>query len=288
MEQYIISGENATILVDLVDSAGNFLVPDNSLYSYKITDNTGKVLQEESDISLEPLPEEPSPEEPSGEQDNSLRTEDTEVLKDQDNSLRTEDTEVLKDQVLIETTDVTNTKEEGNIFSLRYVYVTFKSKGKPYKLRKIYNIIDEFYFTATPNDVRDVFGVSDSELPDDSIDLVKNYIILSTKMGDIFTNAIKAGDLSNIRANRLLVLTTALSLFNSIRLRLVESESSGTNSYLRSLKYANLDELEQAIKDEIADIEEDITGIADISMENYTPYHLGTRSPDAITGEEVS
>ena len=39
---------------------------------------------------------------------------------------------------------------------------------------------------------------------------------------------------------------------------------------------------------EIADIEEDITGIADISMENYTPYHLGTRSPDAITGEEVS
>lgn len=273
MEQYIVSGENATILVDLVDSAGNFLVPDNSLYSYKITDNTGKVLQEESNISLEPSPEEPSPEEPSEEQDNSLRTEDTEVLKD---------------QVLIETTDVTNTKEEGNIFSLRYVYVTFKSRGKPYKLRKIYNIIDEFYFTATPNDVRDVFGVSDSELSDDSIDLVKNYIILSTKMGDIFTNAIKAGDLSNIRANRLLVLTTALSLFNSIRLRLVESESSGTNSYLRSLKYANLDELEQAIKDEIADIEEDITGIADISMENYTPYHLGTRSPDAITGEEVS
>lgn len=253
MEHYVISGENATILVDLIDSAGNFLVPDDSLYSYKITDNKGEVLQEEQEVSIESASE-----------------------------------DSLKDQILIEANELTNTKGEEEIFSSRYVYVTFTSNGKPYRIRKNYKVINDLYFTATQAEVREVFGVSESELPDDSIDLVKNYIILSTKMGNSFTDAITASDLSNIRANRLLVLTTALSLFNSIRLRLVESESSGTNSYLRSLKYANLDELEQAIKDEIADIEEDITGIADISMENYTPYHLGTRSPDAITGEEVS
>lgn len=252
MEQYIIAGEAASILVDLIDSTGNYLVPDDSLYSYKITNSKGEVLQEEQEVSIE------APSEDS-----------------------------LKDQVIIEANEVTNTKADDELFSVRYVIVTFNSNGKPYRLRKVYRLTNELYFTATESDVRDVFGVDESELPDSSIDLVTNYIKLNQKLGEPFVNAIISGDLSNIRANRLLALTTALSMFNSIYLRLVESESSGTNSYLRSLKYANLDELKQAIKDEIADLENDLTGLLDTGMDNYTPYHLGTRSPDAITGEEA-
>lgn len=252
MNQYVTAGESASILIDLIDQAGNYLVPDDSLYSYKIINSKGEVLQEEQEVSIESVSE-----------------------------------DSLKDQVIIESNEVANTKSEEEIFSVRYVYVTFTSNGKPYKLKKIYRVVDPVYFTAEPQDVRDVFGVSSSELDDESIDLMENYINLSTKMGEVFVEAISSGDLSNIRANRLLVLTTALNLFNSIRLRLVESESSGTNSYLRSLKYSNLEELKQAIKDEIASLEEDLTGLADNITDNYVPYHLGTRSPDAITGEEA-
>lgn len=255
MEQYVISGESALISIDLTNSDGDYIVPDDSVYSYKITDNKGNILQSEQDVTIE-----------SGGSG--------------------EDNLVLKDQVIIQTDEETNTKEESSLFATRYVIVTFNSSGRPYRVKKTYKISDELYYTANKQEVRDVFGVSESELPDESIDLNTTYFEIVSSLGEVFTNAILAEDLSNFRANRLLVLKTALKLFNSLKLRLVESESSGTNKYLRNLKYANLEELKAAIEDEIAALEENLTGASTALTENYTPFHLGTQSPDPITGEE--
>ena len=48
---YLVENEEAIITIDLTHD-GQFVTADNSLYSYKLTDNQGNTIVEEKDITI--------------------------------------------------------------------------------------------------------------------------------------------------------------------------------------------------------------------------------------------
>lgn len=244
---YIISNEDSSIAINFVCN-GEFIVPDDSLYSYKIIKNSGEVVVSEEGLLV--------PEEHKDWVSISLKAED-------------------------------NILPEGELFEDRYVVVLYQYKGTTIRSKTPYRLIDEPYFTASVADVRNIFGINEGELSDDELDMTEVYLDMTGKLNEEFTEALKSGGRANFRANRALALQAALNIFTSLRLRIAESEKSGTNTFLRNLKNIDWEGLKSDLEDELAGILEDITGESETYIDNYNPIVLGARSPDAVTGEEA-
>lgn len=249
MTVYAIANEAITIPVDFI-LGGEFVTPDDYTYSYKLIDNKQTVLQSEENVII---PE-----------------------------------EGLKDRALIKVEASSNNKLPEKVFEDRYIIITFTSGGNPVRIKSPYRIVDEYFYTASVQDVRNVFGINESELGDDEVDLVETYLEAQISLGEPFMEAILDSGKPNFRANRILVLRQALKVFPSLRLRIAESESSGTNSFLRNLKNIDWDELKSNLENELAALEEDLTGESEEVIDNYDPFYVGPQSPDVITGEEAS
>lgn len=247
--QYAIADEDNTIPVDLM-VGDQYVSPDDLLYSYKVIDNKNKVLVSEQDVSI---PEDAT----------------------------------LKDRVLISTNPDVNTLEEGSVFGDRYIIVNFNYEGLPVRIRSQYRVIKDFFYSADVNSVRKIFGINESELADDELDMNNIYIQAYLALGETFEEAILSTGKANYRANRIMTLRGALSIFSAIRLLIAESQSSGTNTFLRNLKNIDWDALKDDLENELADLEADIMGESTDVIDNYTPYAFGTRTPDVITGEEA-
>lgn len=243
---YLISNEDSQIAVNLICN-GDFVVPDDSLYSYKIMKNSGEVVYSEDAL---------------------------EVPEDH------------KDWVSIPISADQNILPEGVLFEDRYIVILFTYKGNTVRLKTPYRLIEEPYFTASVKDVRNIFGINDGELSDDELDMTEVYLTMYGNLGEEFAEALKSGNKSNFRANRAIAIQAALNIFNSLRLRVAESEKSGTNTFLRNLKIVDWDALKNDLEEELSGILEDITGESELYVDNYTPFSLGARSPDAVTGEE--
>lgn len=244
---YIISNEDSSIAVDFTCN-GEFIVPDESLYSYKIINNSGVVIKSEEGLT--------TPEEHGDWVSIPLSADDNVLLGEE-------------------------------LFEDRSVIVTYQYRGSTLRSKVLYRLIQEPYFTASVADVRNIFGINEGELSDDELDMTEVYLSMIGKLNEEFTEALKSGSRANFRANRAIALQAALDIFTSIRLRVAESEKSGTNTFLRNLKNIDWDSLKNQLEDELAGILEDITGESETYVDNYNPIVLGARSPDAITGEEA-
>jgi hypothetical protein len=243
---YLIENEEAIITIDLVFD-GQFVTADNSEYSYKVIDNQGNVINEETTVTIpDELPQD-------------------------------------KVAIVIEAAD--NVLNDNSLFEDRYVIVKFLHNGGQVRLRKHLRLIREPYFTASVKDVRNIYGINAGELPDDDLDMTEVYLSMLAALGDSFSEALKSGGRANFRANRALALQAALGIFSSLRLRVAESEKSGTNTFLRNLRNISWDGLKAELENELSGLIEDITGDATLYVDNYSPISLGSRSPDAITGE---
>lgn len=242
---YLIENEDAILAMDLIHG-GEFVVPDNSTYSYKVTNSSGEIIHQE---------------------------EEAPVAEDH------------KDRATIYIPAEANILAEGKLFEDRYIAVTFLYNGGQVRLRKSVRLIKEPYFTASVKDVRSIYGINEGELPDEDLDMTEVYLTMLAALGDDFSEALKSGDRSNFRANRAIALQAALDIFSSLRLRVAESEKSGTNTFLRNLRNIDWNALKAELENELAGLIEDITGEATAYVDNYSPIALGLRSPDAITGE---
>lgn len=247
--QYAIADENNTIPVDLM-VGDQYVSPDDLLYSYKIIDNKNNILDSEQDVSI---PEDAT----------------------------------LKDRVLIATNPDVNKLEEDSVFGDRFIIVTFNYQNSPVRIRSQYRIIKDLFYKADVASVRNVFGINESELSDDEFDMNDIYIQAYMDLGEAFEEAILSTGKGNYRANRILTLRAALSIFSAIRLRIAESQSSGTNTFLRNLKNIDWDALKDDLENELADLENDILGESGDVVDNYTPFAFGSRTPDVITGSEA-
>lgn len=174
---------------------------------------------------------------------------------------------------------------EGDLFDSRIVEISFRVDGKSYTLRDSYRITDFYYFTATPKDVRDYYGLNNGELTDDDIDLTEVYLQLVKKHGPVFTDSLKQAGVANLRANRLLVLKGVVQVFPSVRLRVNQEENDGSSKFLRYLNKINWNDLLDRALAEIEELEADLTGEGNIAYTEYSPFFLGAIR-DAITGED--
>lgn len=233
----------------------DFVSPDDGSYSYKVRSMDGTILLE-GNVSIET-------EDDYGE-------EDTE--------------EVVIDHSSFTIPAAINTME-GDLFDSRIVEISFRVDGKSYTLRDSYRITDFYYFTATPKDVRDYYGLNNGELTDDDIDLTEVYLQLVKKHGSVFTDSLKQAGVANLRANRLIVLKGVVQVFPSVRLRVNQEENDGSSKFLRYLNKINWDDLLDRALAEIEELEADLTGEGNVAYTEYNPFFLGAVR-DAITGED--
>ena len=243
--EYLINNESALISVDLVQG-GQYVTPDDSLFSFKIINSSNEIIYSQEAVSV---------------------GEDT------------------KDRAIINIPSEYNTLSEGALFEDRFVIVSFIYKAGQVRLKKAYRLINEPNFTTTVNDVRNIYGINEGELPDEDLDMTEIYLTMLAANGESFAEALKSNTRANFRANRAIALQAALNIFTSLRLRVAESEKSGTNTFLRNLRNIDWEALRAELENELTGLIEDITGEAVNYVDNYSPIVLGSRSPDAITGE---
>lgn len=233
----------------------DFVSPDDGSYSYKVRSMDGTILLE-GNVSIE--------------------TED---------DYGEEATEgVVIDHSSFTIPAAINTME-GDLFDSRIVEISFRVDGKSYTLRDSYRITDFYYFTATPKDVRDYYGLNNGELTDEDIDLTEVYLQLVKKHGSVFTDSLKQAGVANLRANRLIVLKGVVQVFPSVRLRVNQEENDGSSKFLRYLNKINWDDLLDRALAEIEELEADLTGEGNVAYTEYSPFFLGAVR-DAITGED--
>lgn len=77
---------------------------------------------------------------------------------------------------------------------LRYCTTEFVYDGKTYILRDFYFLRSELNFPLSPNDVRAALGLSSSELPDASIDIIHSYDQVQLDLPDVsLSNILETG-----------------------------------------------------------------------------------------------
>ena len=130
--------------------------------------------------------------------------------------------------------------------------------GKVVTFKEQYRVSKIPAYTTTKDNVRLVFGLNDSDLSNDLIDLDSCYFELLTKYPSL-EEWFKGGGINAIKANRILTLTCALSFSNGLRLLAVASESDGTSKMTRFEKAMDFDEQINAAKAELDDLIDELT-----------------------------
>lgn len=116
-----------------------------------------------------------------------------------------------------------------------------------------YVLTDRVVFDATPDQVRECLGVNRSELPDHEIDLISSYHLLAAALGGtVLRDKLDLGTIDMIKANRAIVLHTALEVLPALRLKAAQSEKSGAEGFTRYT--IDWDKLEHVIRRELLSI----------------------------------
>lgn len=272
---YVFKDEDLTLAVDITVN-GNFVYPDDNKYTYKIRSMDGTVLFSSEEQEVNPDESETPPEEVPEEGVEKV----VEVKQD------TETGEIIPiDRINILIPKEYNTLEDGKLFKSQLVEINFFYDKKPYTIKKAYRITSFFYFSATPQDVRNYYGFNSGELPDEDIDLNEVYLQLVQKLGTTFTDCLKSDGVGNIRANRLIVLKGVVQVYPSARLRVNQEENDGSSKFTRYLNKIDWDSFLSDVQAEIEELEENLTGEEAVTYTDYTPFVVGSVT-DAITGEE--
>lgn len=141
--------------------------------------------------------------------------------------------------------------EKTRAFERRTITYRWTASGRPASRTVTYVLADYVAMDATPDMVRERLGVSRAELADAEIDLLGAYHTLADTLGGTaLADRLASGTTDMLRANRAIVLTAALSLLPSLRLKAAQAEKSGDESFTRF--DIDWDALETALKDEAA------------------------------------
>lgn len=134
-------------------------------------------------------------------------------------------------------------------FERRTITYRWTTSNRPAGRTVTYVLADYVAMDATPDMVRERLGVSRSELADAEIDLLGAYHTLADTLGGtVLADRLASGTTDMLRANRAIVLTAALSVLPSLRLKAAQAEKSGDESFTRF--DIDWDALEAALKSE--------------------------------------
>lgn len=154
-----------------------------------------------------------------------------------------------------------NTVGGGMLLEKRTLEVSFTVGTQPYRYVANYRVTAHLPITVTEDDVRSVFGLSTTELPDEDIDLVVAYFDVDAALGaGILLAALTSGQRRAITADQAVTYRAAINLIASLPLRILQQESTGTNKYARFLTL-DLDTLRRSVSALLDDAYTVLTGV---------------------------
>lgn len=159
--------------------------------------------------------------------------------------------------------------------SVQYGWTT--GAGHPAARTVGYVLADFVAFDATPDMVRERLGVSRSELADHEIDLFGTYYALAESLGGTtLADWLASGTIDMLKANRAIVLSAALAIIPSLRLKAAQAEKSGDESFTRF--DIDWDALTAALEDEAA------ASTATSATATGAPLFMLSIAPDPLYG----
>lgn len=150
---------------------------------------------------------------------------------------------------------------EGKQSDSRFILATYVTNGKENVIRKAFNVIKFVPYTVNESDVYAVLGVTEQHVSQESMDIFGNYLLLVEEVGPNFTEWLKSGDVKSVRANRAILLKTAISLRAAIMLGVPKTETDNVVSQTRfELDVEDFDTLFKNMTDELSEIKAEISG----------------------------
>lgn len=166
-----------------------------------------------------------------------------------------------------------------NLFEGRTLQWSYSTTNGLVVDRCSYRVGRNIPFPVSTAGVRTKIGLSEVELPDDEIDLLRAYSDVVTKLD---LGSVAAGSRTALLVSEAIEAQAALSTLPSLQLRVANKESSGSNIFQR---FASIDwkQLEEYLLSIIEQAAAAITPVIDVTQGAFvfTSFRRGT---DAITG----
>lgn len=176
-----------------------------------------------------------------------------------------------------------NVLSDGAKFSRRKVFVDFTNNGGTSTSSFVYTVVSFVPAVVTCDDVRIVFGLNDSDLPDELIDLTGKYFELVSEYPKVESLFYESGRLCD-KANRMLSLYCALNYANGLSLLAVGSETDGTNKITRFEKGLDFAAQKAAVESEFNDLVSELVDEVDPATSSVDGFIVVT-TEDIFTGE---
>lgn len=177
-----------------------------------------------------------------------------------------------------------NTIADEKDMENRFVIVVYTKDDKQTTKRIPYKVIKFVPYTVSETDVFDAIGVSSTILNEDSVDIYSNYLLLKAKIGEKFVDAIYGDNDLNVKANRALLLQTAISIENSIPLGVPKIESDNVVSETRFT--FTMEELKSLFDDMRNELKDLIDELADETYDAGAAVFVVANYTDPFTGSE--
>lgn len=152
-------------------------------------------------------------------------------LEDQTISLSDSQTSI---DILIPSTVQTISQD----YELRYVDLEFVYNGITYQFGDFYNVRESIYIPVKPQDVRQIFSASTSEIPDERIDIQKAYLDVQTDAGTSIEAILTGGNSQLPSLIEAIKYRAAIDIAISIETAILQSEQSDNTIYSR---FASID-----------------------------------------------
>jgi hypothetical protein len=141
----------------------------------------------------------------------------------------------------------------------RYLIVQFDYNGRRYYTRADYRLTDFLLHSVTPDAVRGLLGVTDRELADETIDLVKAYYDTSDIVS-VSTSFATALQDNPIAANDAIACSAALNAIPSLQLAIAGEEGTDSSNYKR-ITGIDFDKLANHLALRFAQATQNLTGV---------------------------
>jgi hypothetical protein len=177
-----------------------------------------------------------------------------------------------------------NDLSSGNALESRYVRLEYAYEGKAYGKNVSYRLTPFLPIQATPAGVRNRLGATETEMPDETIDIHEAYYKLLPGYPEILPAALKAKDGSCISANNAIEIKAALELMPGISSKILQSETQDNGTYARMK--VNFERLQALLENQLI---EELRMMVEVSSGLITAVGGGTlmvltNPPNVITG----
>lgn len=228
----VINGKKAVVKIEISEGDNYGTLTDDDVVTYSLYDMEGNIVYNIEDESV-----------------------DIDSLED-------------KTMIYIEIPEEANVIETGKTFDNRLLIVDYTLEGNPHSQRQSYRIIPFVPYSCSPNNVRNLLGVSDTVIDDTMIDVYSAYL----KCKSLFENPslldsiLIEGSSKTTDANRAIAICGALSFRSSLPLLTPKIESDSVVSQTRfTMTVEDFNALFDALEDELSEL---LAELQDISMDD--------------------